>query len=133
MQEFWATVSIHHTLLRFKMNGISHTLKMENFKDMLQICPRLTSQKFKDPPFEEEILSFIRDLGQIGEIKTVFAFHELKSFEACIIRKIIMDTTKAQQITLDDALVTLANHLKIRKCNHRLSSDLKSNEPTIQV
>nr|GEZ53445.1 hypothetical protein [Tanacetum cinerariifolium] len=44
-----------------------------------------------------------------------------------------MDTTKAQQIALDDALVTLANHLKIRKCNHRVSFDLKSNEPTIQV
>ncbi|GJW81578.1 hypothetical protein Tco_0145553 [Tanacetum coccineum] len=44
-----------------------------------------------------------------------------------------MDTTKAQQIALDDALVTLANRLKIGKCNHRLSSTLKSNEPTLQV
>nr|GEU93516.1 hypothetical protein [Tanacetum cinerariifolium] len=46
---------------------------------------------------------------------------------------IIKDTTKAQQIALDDALVTLANHLNIRKCNHRLSSILKSSEPTVQV
>nr|GEV29391.1 retrovirus-related Pol polyprotein from transposon TNT 1-94 [Tanacetum cinerariifolium] len=45
----------------------------------------------------------------------------------------IIDTTKAQQIDLDDALVAPANHLKIGKCNHRLSYDLKSNEPTIQV
>nr|GEU58083.1 hypothetical protein [Tanacetum cinerariifolium] len=44
-----------------------------------------------------------------------------------------MDTTKAQQIALDDALVAPTNRLKIGKCNHRLSSDLKSNEPTIQV
>ncbi|GKB14434.1 hypothetical protein Tco_0848357, partial [Tanacetum coccineum] len=44
-----------------------------------------------------------------------------------------MDTTKAQQIALDDALVALANHLTIRKCNQRLSSTLKSNEPTLQV
>nr|GEU63869.1 hypothetical protein [Tanacetum cinerariifolium] len=44
-----------------------------------------------------------------------------------------MDTTKPQQIALDDALVTPVNRLKIEKCNHRLSSDLKSNEPTIQV
>nr|GEZ51403.1 hypothetical protein [Tanacetum cinerariifolium] len=41
MQEFWATISIHHTLIHFKMNGKSHTLNIENFKDMLQICPRL--------------------------------------------------------------------------------------------
>ncbi|GJX33885.1 hypothetical protein Tco_0245442 [Tanacetum coccineum] len=44
MQEFWVTVSRHHSSLRFKMNG-------------------------KNPPFEEEILSFIRDLGHTGEIK----------------------------------------------------------------
>nr|GEV89118.1 hypothetical protein [Tanacetum cinerariifolium] len=44
-----------------------------------------------------------------------------------------MDTTKAQQIALDDALVAPANHLKIRKCNHRLSSTLKSNKPTLQI
>ncbi|GJZ56279.1 hypothetical protein Tco_0611472 [Tanacetum coccineum] len=36
---------------------------------MLQICPRLPGQKFEDPPLEEEILSFIRDLGHTGEIK----------------------------------------------------------------
>nr|GEY81832.1 retrovirus-related Pol polyprotein from transposon TNT 1-94 [Tanacetum cinerariifolium] len=40
---------------------------------------------------------------------------------------------KAQQIDLDDTLVVPANHLKIGKCNHRLSFDLKYNEPNIQV
>nr|GEY29661.1 hypothetical protein [Tanacetum cinerariifolium] len=44
-----------------------------------------------------------------------------------------MDTTKAQQIAWDDALVAPANRFKIRKCNHRLSSDLKSNKHYIQV
>ncbi|GJS42833.1 hypothetical protein Tco_0567876 [Tanacetum coccineum] len=71
MQEFWATVSLHHKSLCFKMNDKSHTVNLENFRDMLQICPRLPGQKFEDPPFEEEILSFIRDLGHTGEIKNV--------------------------------------------------------------
>ncbi|GKA24669.1 hypothetical protein Tco_0710702 [Tanacetum coccineum] len=35
----------------------------EIYIEMLQICPKLPGQKFEDPPFEEEILSFIRDLG----------------------------------------------------------------------
>ncbi|GJT50685.1 hypothetical protein Tco_0976842 [Tanacetum coccineum] len=30
---------------------------------MLKICPKLPSQIFEEPPLEEEILSFIRDLG----------------------------------------------------------------------
>ncbi|GKD07954.1 hypothetical protein Tco_1187639, partial [Tanacetum coccineum] len=71
MQEFWATNYIHHSSLHFKMNDISHTLNLENFSDMLQICPKLPGQKFEDPLFEEEILSFIRDLGHTGEIKVV--------------------------------------------------------------
>ncbi|GJU05253.1 hypothetical protein Tco_1121683 [Tanacetum coccineum] len=32
-------------------------------RDMLKICPKLPGQKFKEPPLEDEILSFIRDLG----------------------------------------------------------------------
>ncbi|GKE29112.1 hypothetical protein Tco_1444496, partial [Tanacetum coccineum] len=69
MQEFWVTASRHHSSLRFKMNGKSHTVNVENFSDMLKIFPKLLGQKFKDPPLEEEILSFIRDLGHTGEIK----------------------------------------------------------------
>nr|GEX96879.1 copia protein [Tanacetum cinerariifolium] len=42
MQEFWVTNSIHRTSIRFKIN---------------------------DPPFEKEILSFIRDLGHTRKIK----------------------------------------------------------------
>ncbi|GKB09578.1 hypothetical protein Tco_0837890 [Tanacetum coccineum] len=53
------------------MNGKSHTVNVDNFKDMLKIFPKLPGQKFEDPPFEEEILSFIRDLGHTGEIKVL--------------------------------------------------------------
>ncbi|GKE42686.1 hypothetical protein Tco_1469970, partial [Tanacetum coccineum] len=45
----------------------------------------------------------------------------------------IKDTTKAQQKALDDDLVAPANRLQIGKCNLRLSSTLKSKEPTLQV
>ncbi|GKF30312.1 hypothetical protein Tco_0100110, partial [Tanacetum coccineum] len=41
MQEFWATVSVHHKLLRFKINNKGHTFNLENFREMLQIYPRL--------------------------------------------------------------------------------------------
>nr|GEY58679.1 hypothetical protein [Tanacetum cinerariifolium] len=41
MQEFWATNFIHHASLRFKMNGKSHTVNVENFIDMLHIFPKL--------------------------------------------------------------------------------------------
>ncbi|GJU14397.1 hypothetical protein Tco_1142363 [Tanacetum coccineum] len=44
-----------------------------------------------------------------------------------------MDITRDQQIALDDALVALANRLKIDKSNLRLSSVLNSKEATLQV
>nr|GEX00209.1 hypothetical protein [Tanacetum cinerariifolium] len=71
MQEFWVTNSIHHTSLHFKMNGKSHTVNVDNFRDMFQIFPKLPGQKFEDPSFEKEILSFIRDLRHTGEIKVL--------------------------------------------------------------
>ncbi|GJW91521.1 hypothetical protein Tco_0169074 [Tanacetum coccineum] len=41
MQEFWVTASRHHSSLRFKMNGKIHIVNVDNFRDMLQICPKL--------------------------------------------------------------------------------------------
>ncbi|GKC28389.1 hypothetical protein Tco_1035683 [Tanacetum coccineum] len=69
MQEFWVIVTRHHSLLRFKLDGKSHTVNDDNFRDMLKICPKLPGQKFEEHPLEEDILSFIKDLGHTGEIK----------------------------------------------------------------
>ncbi|GJW31473.1 hypothetical protein Tco_0051505 [Tanacetum coccineum] len=69
MQELWVTNSRHHSLLRFKLNGKSHTVNVDNFRDMLNIFPKLPGQIFEEPSLEEEILSFIRDLRHTGEIK----------------------------------------------------------------
>ncbi|GJS05406.1 hypothetical protein Tco_0321914 [Tanacetum coccineum] len=38
-------------------------------EDMLKICLKLPGQIFEEPPLEEEILSFIKDLGHTSEIK----------------------------------------------------------------
>ncbi|GKC26429.1 hypothetical protein Tco_1033723 [Tanacetum coccineum] len=50
------------------MNEKNYSFDLETFRDMLQICPNLPCQKFVDPPFEEEILAFIRELGYPGDI-----------------------------------------------------------------
>ncbi|GJZ11840.1 hypothetical protein Tco_0546599 [Tanacetum coccineum] len=53
------------------MNKKNYSFDLETFRDMLQICPNLPGQKFKDPPFEEEILAFIRKLGYSGNMKSL--------------------------------------------------------------
>ncbi|GKB35896.1 hypothetical protein Tco_0880838 [Tanacetum coccineum] len=71
MQEFWATVTYQKHHIRFKMNKKSYSFDMETFRNMLLICPKLPGQKFVNPPFEEEILTFIRELGYPGNIKLI--------------------------------------------------------------
>nr|GEZ10810.1 hypothetical protein [Tanacetum cinerariifolium] len=68
-EEFWATATVHHHSIRFKMENKKHIVNLESFMEMLHICPRLLGQTFDKPPFEEEILAFLRSLGHNGEIR----------------------------------------------------------------
>ncbi|GJV54199.1 hypothetical protein Tco_1449940 [Tanacetum coccineum] len=111
MQEFWVTVSRHHSSLRFKRNGKSHTVNVDNFRDMLKICPKLPGQEFEEPPLEEEILSFIRDLGHIGEIKflsdvNVNHMHQpWRSFASIINKCLSGKTTALESLRLSRAQI----------------------------
>ncbi|GKE04988.1 hypothetical protein Tco_1397006 [Tanacetum coccineum] len=69
--QFWATAIVHHHSIRFKMNNKKHIVNLEYFREMLQICPKLPDQQFKEPPFEEEILTFLKDLSHSREIKVI--------------------------------------------------------------
>nr|GFB10159.1 hypothetical protein [Tanacetum cinerariifolium] len=71
MQEFWATTTVHHHVIRFKMDKKKHIVNLESFRDRLHICPRVPSQSFAEPPFEEEILAFICFLGHSAAIRTL--------------------------------------------------------------
>nr|GEU31633.1 retrotransposon protein, putative, unclassified [Tanacetum cinerariifolium] len=67
-----ATIQVVLDALKLtQLNGKSHTLNIENFKDMLNICPRLPRERFQDPLVEEEILSFLSDLGHSREIRVL--------------------------------------------------------------
>nr|GEW21182.1 hypothetical protein [Tanacetum cinerariifolium] len=69
MQEFWATATVHHHSIRFKMDNKTHIVNLESFREMLHICPRLPHQLFIEPHFEEEILAFLCFLGHSGAIR----------------------------------------------------------------
>nr|GFA53932.1 hypothetical protein [Tanacetum cinerariifolium] len=69
MQEFWATTTVHHNSIRFKIDNRKRIVNLEYFREMLHICPRLPGQTFDALPFKEEILAFFRILGHSGEIR----------------------------------------------------------------
>nr|GEV67820.1 hypothetical protein [Tanacetum cinerariifolium] len=53
------------------MDNKKHIVNLESFRDMLHICLRVPGQSFDEPPFEEEILSFIRLFGHSAAIRTL--------------------------------------------------------------
>ncbi|GKA88663.1 hypothetical protein Tco_0810427 [Tanacetum coccineum] len=71
MQEFWASAYVHNRSIRFKMNNKKHIIGLEQFRDILQICPKVGNKKFVDPPLEKEILIFLASLGHSGDIRKI--------------------------------------------------------------
>ncbi|GJQ95944.1 reverse transcriptase domain-containing protein [Tanacetum coccineum] len=71
MQEFWATATVHHYSIHFKLNNKKHIVNLEYFREILQICPKLPNHQFEELPFEEVILTFLRDLSHSEEIKVI--------------------------------------------------------------
>nr|GFA74805.1 hypothetical protein [Tanacetum cinerariifolium] len=71
MQEFWATATVHHHSIRFKMKNKKCIVNLVYFREMLHICPRLPNQSLDELLFEEEILAFLRYLEHNEEIKKI--------------------------------------------------------------
>ncbi|GJR01246.1 hypothetical protein Tco_0524230 [Tanacetum coccineum] len=71
MQEFWASAYVHNRSVRFKMNNKKHIIGLEQFRDILQICPKVGNKKFVEPPLEKEILIFLASLGHSGDIRKI--------------------------------------------------------------
>ncbi|GJS71281.1 hypothetical protein Tco_0704122 [Tanacetum coccineum] len=71
MQEFWASAYVHNRSVRFKMNNKKHILGLDQFRDILQICPKVGNKKFEEPPLEKEILAFLASLGHSGDIRKI--------------------------------------------------------------
>ncbi|GKB30015.1 hypothetical protein Tco_0869416 [Tanacetum coccineum] len=46
-------------------------MDMEVFREIFQICPRLPNQDFDELPSDKEIVSFIKELGHKGDIKSI--------------------------------------------------------------
>ncbi|GKC63179.1 hypothetical protein Tco_1095777 [Tanacetum coccineum] len=73
MQQFWFTISKikDSSSYQFKHDKKKCRIDVEVFRDILQICPRLHNQEFDEPPSDEEIISFVKELGYKGEILIV--------------------------------------------------------------
>ncbi|GKB36255.1 hypothetical protein Tco_0881197 [Tanacetum coccineum] len=62
---------VHNRSVRFKMNNKKHIIGLDQFRDILQICPKVGNKKFEEPPLEKEILAFLASLGHSGDIRKI--------------------------------------------------------------
>nr|GEY30462.1 retrovirus-related Pol polyprotein from transposon TNT 1-94 [Tanacetum cinerariifolium] len=111
MQEFWATATVHHHSIRFKMDNKKHIVNLESFREMLHICPRLPHQPFAEPPFEEDILSFLWFLRHSGVIRrltdvNINKLHQPWRSFAAIINKCLTGKSSGYDSLRDDHMFT---------------------------
>ncbi|GJX52374.1 hypothetical protein Tco_0280743 [Tanacetum coccineum] len=93
------------------MNKKNYSFDLETFIDMLQICLNLPGQKFEDPPFEEDILAFIRELGypkdinSLSDVKVDTLYQPWRTFGTIINKYISGKATRLDQLRLSRAQI----------------------------
>ncbi|GJV89106.1 hypothetical protein Tco_1533044 [Tanacetum coccineum] len=112
MHQFLDYVYKHDTFYRFKMDKRKRfKLNMEIFKDIFKIYPRVQGQDFDALPTDEEIVSFLRDLGHTREINSlndvvVDQMHQpWRTFAALINRSLSGKTTGLDKLRLSRAQI----------------------------
>nr|GEW69036.1 hypothetical protein [Tanacetum cinerariifolium] len=112
MHQFWDSVYKHDTFYRFNINKKKiFKLTLEIFRDIFKICPRVQGQDFDALPTDEEIVSFLRDLGHTGEIHSlndvvVDQMHQpWRTFVALINRSLSGKTTGLDKLHLSRAQI----------------------------
>nr|GEW00439.1 hypothetical protein [Tanacetum cinerariifolium] len=72
MHQFWDFFYKHDTFYIFKMDKKKRfILTLEIFRDIFMICPRVQGQDFDALPTNEDIVSFLRELGHTRKINSL--------------------------------------------------------------
>ncbi|GJY94635.1 retrovirus-related pol polyprotein from transposon TNT 1-94 [Tanacetum coccineum] len=66
---------------RFKLDKKKFRVDTEVFREILQICPKLLNLDFAKPSSEEELVTFIQELGYSGKCSSLGRQHDLIDLE----------------------------------------------------
>nr|GEX64472.1 hypothetical protein [Tanacetum cinerariifolium] len=86
MQEFWATVSIHKSSIRFRINKKKFSLDVEIFRVILQFCPKIPRQELKTFHWNKIFYLSSEILGTV-ETSLISLIHEKTQVYGSILRK----------------------------------------------
>ncbi|GJX42359.1 hypothetical protein Tco_0257349 [Tanacetum coccineum] len=72
MHQFWDSIHKYDNSYRFRMDKKKKfDLNLEIFRDIFQICPRVHGQNFDEPPTDDVVVSFFKELSHTGDIKSI--------------------------------------------------------------
>ncbi|GJW59313.1 hypothetical protein Tco_0106044 [Tanacetum coccineum] len=115
MHQFWDTIHKYENSYRFRMDKKKKfDLNLEIFRDIFQICPRVHGQNFEALPTDEDIVSFFKELGHTGEIKSITdvvvdQMHQpWRTFATIINRSLSRKTTGLDKLLLSRAQILWA-------------------------
>ncbi|GJR35373.1 hypothetical protein Tco_1211057 [Tanacetum coccineum] len=112
MQQFWHTITKikDSSSYQFKLDKKKCRVDVEVFRDILQIRPRLPNQEVVEPlSSDEELVSFIKELGYKGDIKSVTEvvtdhMHQpWRTFAAVINRRLSGKTTEMTNLKMQNS------------------------------
>ncbi|GJV81558.1 retrovirus-related pol polyprotein from transposon TNT 1-94 [Tanacetum coccineum] len=119
MHQFWDSIHKYDTSYRFRMDKKKKfDLNLEIFRDIFQICPRVHGQNFDEPPTDEVIVSFFKELGHTGEIKSITdvvvdQMHQpWRTFATIINRSLSGKTTGLDKLRLSRAQILWGMYYK---------------------
>ncbi|GKC49962.1 hypothetical protein Tco_1072707 [Tanacetum coccineum] len=119
MNQFWDTIHKYDNSYRFKMDKKKKfDLNLEIFRDIFQIYPRVHGQDFDELPTDEDIVSFFKELGHTGEIKSITDVvvdqmrQPWRTFDTIINRSLSGKTTGLDKLRLSRAQILWAMYYK---------------------
>nr|GEU51657.1 hypothetical protein [Tanacetum cinerariifolium] len=71
MQQLFTVNKKDSTSYKFKIDKKSYIIDLEVFREIFQICHRLPNTDFDELPPDDEIVSFIKELGHKGDIRYI--------------------------------------------------------------
>ncbi|GJR30596.1 hypothetical protein Tco_1106828 [Tanacetum coccineum] len=153
MHQFWATVNKHKASYRFKIDNKKFSMNVKVFRDIINICLRISGQEFDEPPSEEEALfteekafsllekdtsilmrnrTFMhtsRDDSLLGTMRFISRHADTQVYGA-ILPKAMMNQALLDSVAYKTyyAIASGAEPLKSRKSQKKLDSAISSEE-----
>ncbi|GJU33773.1 hypothetical protein Tco_1182127 [Tanacetum coccineum] len=129
MHQFWNTIIKIRDIdaYSFKLDKNKCQVDTEVFRDILQICLRILNQDFIAPPSEEDLVTFIQELGYSGR----YFMYQANNRDIILIRKENMSYLRFTKVIINhfiskDKTISMRNKINLHTIRDDSLLDIKN-------